>query len=169
MPTDMRYGGLRELTGKGTPECMSKLTRALAAHRPVKLLCVYREYCKESMLETLPGFLVLPSHCAVDADVFVVDTLADLDRIDNAQLAPGFARSMPLPLPAEAAAMTWCYGLGKIVGAKANVVKFMQEPTIANEARMLHFRAAVHAKLAGVLLLGFVAKTLGCGLLLRCA
>ena len=45
-------------------------------------------------LETLPGFLLLPSHYAVDVDVFVVDTLADLGRIENALLSLALAPSV---------------------------------------------------------------------------
>lgn len=82
----MRYGGLRPASGNGAPACLSKLTRAVTEHKPLKLLCIYREYTKSSMLEASPGFLILPSHAASDADVFVVEKLSDLDRVESVHL-----------------------------------------------------------------------------------
>ena len=76
------------MSGNGAPACLSKLTQAVTAHKPVKLFCVYREYSKTSMLEARPGFLILPSHAACDADVFVMQKLSDLDRVESAHLAP---------------------------------------------------------------------------------
>lgn len=56
--------------------------------------------------------------------------------------------------------MTWCFGLGRVAAAKADMEGFMQKPTVENEAKMLHFKPAVLGRLAGVLVQGPISKPL---------
>ena len=56
--------------------------------------------------------------------------------------------------------MTWCYGFGKVAAGKADMERFMQEPTVENEAKLLHFKPAVRGRLAGVLVEGATGKRL---------
>eukprot|EP00438_Fugacium_kawagutii_P031261 Skav218633 [mRNA] locus=scaffold365:213062:219205:+ [translate_table: standard] len=50
----------------------------------------------------------------------------------------------------EAAAFLRAYAFGKVVASRADMLTFMADPVPHAEASVLHFKAAVHAKMVGV-------------------
>lgn len=66
-------------------------------------------------------------------------------------------------LTPEAAALLRAYAFGKVVASRADMLTFIADPLPHTEASMLHFKAAVHARMVGVQVRGAVAECLGIG------
>ncbi|OLP95089.1 hypothetical protein AK812_SmicGene22833 [Symbiodinium microadriaticum] len=88
------------------------------------------------------------------ADVIVLSRLSDIDTVCHDQLVLG-----------PALALVHCYGLGKILTDKQDMVAFMEKPTAAQEHPMLCFAASAHSKLLGIQLHSELPQFLAC---MRC-
>lgn len=82
LATKPLLGGLRE----ETPVAERKLVSMHAAHRPVKVVLTYQRYTKLQALTPTPGFVVLPPVDCANADVVVVENVADIDSVRSQHL-----------------------------------------------------------------------------------
>ncbi|CAE7535870.1 unnamed protein product, partial [Symbiodinium necroappetens] len=88
------------------------------------------------------------------ADVIVLHRLSDIDTVCHDQLVLG-----------PALALVHCYGLGKILTDKQDMVAFMDKPAAAQEHPMLCFAASARSKLLGIQLHSELPQLLAC---IRC-
>jgi len=82
LATKPLLGGLRE----ETPVAERKLVSMHAAHRPVKVVLTYQRYTKLQVLTPTPGFVALPPVDCANADVVVVENVADIDSVRSQHL-----------------------------------------------------------------------------------
>ena len=175
LATKPLLGGLRE----ETPVAERKLVSMHAAHRPVKVVLTYQRYTKLQALTPTPGFIVLPPVECANADVFVAENVADIDSVRSQHLVwvPfDFNFAFPLvsiPFPflfvqkhrgslAEAVALLWCFGCGKVLASKSDMEAFMEKPDLKVESRMLHFKPAALDKNIGIQVQDELAKCFAC-------
>lgn len=142
VPTHPVLGGLRV----SKQPFLTKLAVMVGMHRPVKILPIYQRYSALPPLDAAPGFVVQDLRSFSEADIVVVEELADIDAGRSEYLA---------------VALLWSFGLGKVVACRKDVETFMHSPSVQNEAAMLHFAPAVHAKAIGVQVRDPLAQCLG--------
>ena len=132
-PTKPALGGLRVQNAALEP----RLSQKFAAHKLINLVPIYQFYSKPTALPKAAGFAHLVPLQSADADVFVLEKLSDIDVVKNQNLAT---------------ALVWCYGFGKVLAAREDLLTFMAEPTPQNEAKFLHFSTAALEKNIGILI-----------------
>lgn len=142
VPTAPLLGGLRS---SKLPLPM-RLTVMVNNRRPVKVLPIYQRYSALAALDAVPGFMVQGPRSFAEADLVVAEELSDIDTARSEHLA---------------VALLWAYGFGKVVACKKDAETFMHSPSPQNEAAMLHFAPAVHAKAIGVQIRDALAQKLG--------
>ena len=76
----------------------------------------------------------------------VVAELGDIDAMCSEHLA---------------VALLWSYGHGKVVASKQDAERFMQSPSVENEAAMLPFAPSIYSKAVGVEIRDAMAQRLG--------
>ena len=84
-PTEPKLGGLR---CKDTPSEYATLVN-IGRKRAVKVLPVFRWYSNEPAIAPRPGFVILGLHDYKEADVIVLQRLADIDTVCHDQLVLG--------------------------------------------------------------------------------
>ena len=166
--TGPKLGGLR--VDPVPPE--DKLVQHVKKHWTVKLCQVFPLYVNVQALSAKPGFAcVQPRQCR-ETDVVVLDKMADIDLVQNQHLVAASVHSVPAATQeslvslcgsgvcSKAAALLYVYAFGKVLACREDLQAFMASPSVENEAKMLHFKPAIYARIVGVQLRGPVAEHL---------